>query len=189
MRIRSGFGLVLILSSLGSGYAQGGQQGDAPRVAVVDRLQLRSSAVGKDGVLPTEFTGDGSSISPPLEWNKGPEGTKGYAVIMHHIDPQGVAKWYWTLYDIPATTQSLPKGVKNIGTFGTNGINGRFEYAPPHSKGPGKKVYIITINALSGPPSFPHPEPRVDREQLLAAMKGLILTSSELKVNYTRSEE
>lgn len=51
---------------------------------------LHSPAVGADRMLPMEFTGDGNSYSPPLEWSGAPAQTKGYAIIMHHIDPQGI---------------------------------------------------------------------------------------------------
>ena len=150
------------------------------------KFKLTSSAVGKDGKLPVEFTGDGSSISPPLEWTNAPKGTNSFAVIMHHIDPQGVTKWYWTLYTIPSTVSRLEKGVKGIGTFGNNSINNRREYAPPHSKGPGVKKYVITIYALDAAPTI-HEEPwMVNRQVLLDAMKGHILGASELTVSYER---
>lgn len=149
---------------------------------------LHSPAVTNDGMLPVEFTGDGASASPPLEWSGAPAATKSYAVIMHHIDPEGVVKWYWTLYAIPADVQSLPKNARGIGTFGTNSINDRTEYAPPHSKGPGPKTYIFTIYALSSPPKFTVPPQRVDREILLAAMNGLVLASAELRVVYSRPD-
>ncbi len=71
------------------------------------------------------YTGDGSSITPPLEWNSPPKGTKAFALIMHHIDPEGKAKWYWTLYNIPADVRTLTAGVQGIGILGNNSVNGR----------------------------------------------------------------
>ena len=140
-----------------------------------------------DGVLPMEFTGDGASISPPLAWGGAPAGTKSYALIMHHIDPKGVVKWYWTLYNIPADVKSLPKNVKGVGTLGNNSVNRDLGYAPPHSKGPGAKTYILTLYALSAPPQFAVAPEDVSREVLLAAIKDKTLASAELSVNYTRS--
>lgn len=55
---------------------------------------LSSPSIGADGVLPKEFTGDGDASTLPLEWKGGPAETKSYAVIMHHIDPQGMVKRY-----------------------------------------------------------------------------------------------
>jgi formylglycine-generating enzyme required for sulfatase activity/phosphatidylethanolamine-binding protein (PEBP) family uncharacterized protein len=148
---------------------------------------LSSPEVKENGVLPVEFTGDGKASTLPLAWTGAPAGTKSLALIMHHIDPKGVVKWYWTLYNIPADVKSLPKNVKGVGTLGNNSVNKDLGYAPPHSKGPGVKTYILTIYALSAPPRLTVPPAEVNREALLAAMKDKILASTELRVNYTRS--
>lgn len=147
---------------------------------------LQSPQVVDGGMLPKEFTGDGASSTLPLEWSGAPEGTKSYALIMHHIDRENKVKWYWILYNIPADTKSLPKNVKNIGIMGNNSINGKVEYAPPHSKGPGPKIYIYTIYALSAPVKLDMPPSKVNRAVLLDAMWEYILATAELKVVYTR---
>ena len=149
-------------------------------------FSLLSSAVAGGGVLPVEFTGDGASISPPLEWAGAPVGTKSFAVIMHHFDPEGKTKWYWTLYNIPADVSSLPKDVHGVGDLGNNSVTRRVGYAPPHSKGPGEKTYILTAYALSASLQISTPPAEVNRDVLLAAMKDVILDSAELKVVYTR---
>ena len=153
--------------------------------AQASKFTLSSSAIGKDNVLPPEFTGDGAGISPPLKWTKGPAGTKSYAVIMHHIDREGLVKWYWTLWDIPPSVTELPKNSKKIGTLGTNEMNRDLAYAPPHSKGPGTRTYVITVYALLAVPKLDVPAWRVNRAVLLTAMKGLILDQAELKVTHT----
>ena len=66
--------------------------------------------------------------------------------------------------------------------------DGELAYAPPHSKGPGLKTYILTIYALSAPVRISAPASAVNREILLAAMKDHILTSAELKVIYDRTK-
>ncbi len=151
------------------------------------KFLLRSPVVAEGGALPVEFTGDGSGVTPPLEWSGAPSGTKSFAVIMHHVPGPGDVKWYWTLYNVPATTQSLPKDVQGVGTLGNSSVNHRPGYAPPHSKGPGAKTYIFTVYALSAPMQFSAPPAEVDRDALLVAMKDLILDSAELKVIYDRS--
>ncbi|NBV24280.1 MAG: YHYH protein [Proteobacteria bacterium] len=148
---------------------------------------LRSPVVAAGGALPVEFTGDGSGISPPLEWTGAPAGTKSFAVIMHHIPGPGDVKWYWTLYNLPANLQSLPKDVQGVGTLGNSSVNHRPGYAPPHSKGPGAKTYILTVYALSAPVQISAPPTEVNRDTLLVAMKDLILDSAELKVTYDRT--
>ncbi|MFM1770788.1 MAG: hypothetical protein RJA22_3317 [Verrucomicrobiota bacterium] len=149
-------------------------------------FRLESPAVGKNGELPVEFTGDGAGVSPPLAWTNAPAGTRSLAVSMHHVDPEGRTKWYWTLYNIPASVDHLEKNSRGVGTLGNNGITRREGYAPPHSKGPGAKTYVITLYALSAPLEMKEPPARVSREVLLAAMEGRILARADLRVNYTR---
>lgn len=151
-------------------------------------FKLKSPEVVNGRTLPKEFTGDGIGATLPLEWTGVPAGTKSYAVIMHHIDPEGMAKWYWILYEIPASVQSLPKNVKGVGILGNNSVNKKQEYAPPHSKGPGPKIYVYTIYALSNSPKPDVPAEQVGREILLEAMKGKVLASAELKAVYSRPE-
>ena len=149
-------------------------------------MTLTSSAVTNGGALPVEFTGDGAGISPPLNWSGAPAGTKFYAVIMHHIPGPGDVKWYWTLYNLPATVTNLPKNAQGIGTSGNNSVNRILGYAPPHSKGPGKKNYFITVYALSAALDLNVPPQQVSRAVLLNAMQDKILDSAELHVVYTR---
>jgi phosphatidylethanolamine-binding protein (PEBP) family uncharacterized protein len=155
--------------------------------AIKTSFVLRSPDVADRGQLPKDYTGDGTSSTLPLEWSGAPAGTRSYALIMHHIDPEGIAKWYWTLYNIPPNIQSLPKNAKGVGVLGNNSVSGRTEYAPPHSKGPGAKTYIYTVYALSASLELTVPPSKVNREVLLAAVKDRILGSAELKVVYARS--
>jgi gluconolactonase len=149
---------------------------------------LTSPDVSGDGRLPVEYTCDGASSTLPLTWSGAPDGTKSFAVIMHHIAPDNAIHWYWVVYDIPATLTSLAKNIDptNIGILGTNSVNDRNEYAPPCSKGPGDKEYIYTVYALSTQPQISLPASQVTRAVLLDAIKDITLASSELHVVYAR---
>lgn len=107
-------------------------------------------------------------------------------MIMHHLDPEGQVKWYWTLYNLPAETSSLPRNANGIGILGNNGVNRRVGYAPPHSKGPGEKKYTLTVYALSAPLELAEAPSAVNRAALLRAMEGRILAQASLDVTYTR---
>lgn len=152
-------------------------------------MTLSSKVIPAGAELPIKYTGDGSGISPPLEWTGAPAGSKSFALIMHHIDREGRTKWYWTVYNIPGNVRSLPENAQGIGTVGSNSINNRTGYAPPHSKGPGSKTYTITLYALSSPLKFELKPSEVDRDALLNAMRGKLLCSAELRVVYTRKGE
>ena len=147
---------------------------------------LRSPAVTDGGALPKEFTGDGDSASPPLEWSGAPAGTQSYALIMHHTDAKGENVTYWILYNMPATVTSLPKNAQGVGTLGVSSRGNHAGYSAPHSKGPGTRVYVFTVYALSLPVPLALPKAGVTKEALLAAVKGKILASADLSTSYTR---
>jgi phosphatidylethanolamine-binding protein (PEBP) family uncharacterized protein len=147
---------------------------------------LRSSEVVEGGALPRDYTCDGSSATLPLEWSGAPSGTKSFAVVMHHIPPEVTPHWYWVVYNVPPSVAKLAKNVQGIGTLGNNSVNGKTEYSPPCSKGPGTKTYTYTVYALSAEPQFTIPAPKVNRDALLAAIKDLTLASAQLNVTYSR---
>ena len=91
------------------------------------------------------------------------------------------------LYNIPATVTSLPKGVKGVGINGSNCVGPDLAYAPPHSKGPGVKKYTITVYALSEAPKISVSPKQVNRDVLLAAIKGITLAQAELNFTYDRT--
>jgi phosphatidylethanolamine-binding protein (PEBP) family uncharacterized protein len=167
--------------------ADGGERGGKGQsfVALPDqprssdgKFTLTSPVVEDLQTLPIEFTGDGDGISPPLAWTGVPAGTKGYALIMDHVMPDGDRKWYWTVYDIPGNASSLAKNVTDIGKLGT-GFKGEVGYEPPMSKGPGAKTYVITLYALSEPLKVAG---KPGREELITAMNGKVLANSSLRV-------
>ena len=98
----------------------------------------------------------------------------------------GFRHWYWIVYDIPADVTSLAENSTGIGTLGNNSVNGNIGYAPPCSQGPGEKIYIFTVYALSAQPQFSVPASDVDRDVLLEAIRDITLASAELHVSYTR---
>jgi phosphatidylethanolamine-binding protein (PEBP) family uncharacterized protein len=146
---------------------------------------LKSSAMAS-GVMPADFTCDGASTSPPLAWSGAPAGTVGYAVVMHHVPGPGDTHWYWVLYDIPATVDHIDAdATPPAAKVGTNSVNRNLAYAPPCSKGPGAKVYTLTVYALSGQPKLADPS-AVSRDVLLASLNGLVLAEAHIDVTYTR---
>lgn len=147
---------------------------------------LYSPDLPADGRLPAEYTCDGGASTLALSWNGTPEGTKSYAVVMHHEASATDIHWYLVLYNIPADVTSLPKNFKNIGALGTNSVNDRTEYAPPCSKGPGDKTYIYTVYALSADPHISVLPSQVTRAVLLDAIQNITLASAQLKVVYAR---
>jgi phosphatidylethanolamine-binding protein (PEBP) family uncharacterized protein len=156
-----------------------------PRAA--NAFPFSSSGVGANGLLDAKFTCDGDGVSPPFQWSDLPAGTKSLALTMHHLPgPGGDEHVYIVTWNIPATTKSLDAGQKNVGTWGVNTVNGRAEYAPPCSKGPGEKTYVVTLYALSAEPKLSASE-KVSRADVLTAIKNITLGSAAIDLRYARA--
>jgi len=148
---------------------------------------LSSPEIGSDSLLPVGYTCDGQSSTLPLEWSGFPSQTVCFALIMHHEASPADIHWYWILYNIPYNINSLPENVLNIGIIGNNSVNGRTEYAPPCSRGPGRKDYIFTVYALSEMVKINMAPEEVNREILLNAIKNITLSSAKMTVWYSRN--
>jgi phosphatidylethanolamine-binding protein (PEBP) family uncharacterized protein len=151
-------------------------------------MRLTSPAVANGGALPPEFNGDGEGATLPLAWTGAPAGTKSYALIMDHVDRDGVTKVYWTLHDIPGDVTSLPKNVKGVGTLGATWKRGE-TYVTPHSGGGGTFTYTIRLYALSAAPTFEAGHGLVTRDALLAKIKDTTLGTADLRVTYSRPRD
>ena len=149
------------------------------------RLVLTSPAFADGDPLPDEFNGNGEGATPPLAWSGAPAGTGSFALIMDHIDRDGILKTYWVLHDLPAATTGLPKNARGIGRNGATWKRDQ-AYVPPHSSGGAKQTYTIHLYALSSAPEGGDARGPLTREQLLAAIEGRVLDSAELRVTYQR---
>jgi len=147
---------------------------------------LQSTDMIDGGKLPVTYTCDGQSITPPLNWNGAPEGTRYYALMVKHNAPEGI-HWYWSLYNMDASKTHLDSGevVDNkIAITGTNNINDLPEYAPPCSQGPGEKSYTFTVYALAD--QLEINTNNIDKMALLSTIQQKSLASAEMTVTYQR---
>lgn len=159
-----------------------------------------SSADVTNGRLSIDCTCDAppphANHGPSLAWPEPPKGTKAFAVVMHHVPPEGGAHVYMVVANIPASARELKSGDTQTGkggggTWGQNTVNRKNEYAPPCSKGPGDKVYTITLYALSAEAKLPDGKPLIPltRDALLAAIKDTTLATATLDVTYARASK
>jgi phosphatidylethanolamine-binding protein (PEBP) family uncharacterized protein len=184
LRTISGVLCIICSSAVYAGCSK--ESGTSITPATTTNFVLESSEVFEGGMLPGDYTCDGTSSTLPLKWSGVPTGIQSYAVIMHHVASPNDIHWYWVLYNIPADVDSLPKNVTGIGRLGNNSVNGRMEYAPPCSQGPGLKTYTYSIYALSSAPVISVPDSLVSRAVLLQAIEGIVLDSAVLHVVYSR---
>ncbi len=148
-------------------------------------LVLTSPVVADGDALPDEFTGNGAGATLPLAWSGAPEGTRSFALVMDHIDRDGLLKTYWVLHGIPPTVTSLPKNAAGIGQLGATWKRDQ-GYVPPHSSGGTKQTYTLHLYALSAAPQLDAGSGAVTRDALLARIKDSILDSADLRVTYQR---
>jgi len=97
-------------------------------------MQLVSTAFQPHGAIPRKHTGEGDDVSPPLAWSSPPKGTRSYAVVCHDPDaplvkPGTYGFVHWVLYNIPASVDELPEGVKEY-TQGQNALDAEPDLEP-----------------------------------------------------------
>ena len=153
---------------------------------IANQLKFNGNGFTNNGIYPKLYTCDSLGISPGVQWSNAPSTTTSYALTMYTIPPTGDKHVYIVLYNIPATTSSIPDNSKSIGVFGINTVDGKTTYTPPCSQGPGAKIYVLTLYALNAPPTISVPNTQVTMDILLAGMKNKIVDSAVMSVTYTR---
>jgi Raf kinase inhibitor-like YbhB/YbcL family protein len=115
-------------------------------------FHLSSSAFAPGGQIPSNYTCDGSDLSPPLQISGIPPGTKELVLIMRDPDAPTGNFVHWALAGISPTTTSLPSGgvsglvAPGRNSFGTLGYRGP---CPP--TGAKAHHYVLTLSALPAP--------------------------------------
>lgn len=142
-----------------------------------------------EGRFPRDYTCEGTNISPPLELAPA-QGAKSYAIVVEDPDAPGKTFVHWVIYNIPATTTRIPKGVpklKVVQGLGSQGVNdfGEIGYdGPCPPRGHGDHRYFFKAYALSEETEFP---PGLTSSQLRQKIKGLTIAQAELVAKYSRS--
>lgn len=166
---------LMTLALLLAGCAAGTSSEASP---MTDSLAVTSSAFAEGDAIPSQFTCDGTDLSPPLEWSGAPDATAAYAVIVDDPDARGFI--HWAVADIPADQTSLGEGA-------TSGIEGRNDFGRAGYGGPcppsGSHRYVFTVYALSEATGL---APGFSADELRDAMKGKTLGTGQLAGSYRR---
>ena len=85
-------------------------------------FKLGSESFSEGNQLPSKYTCDGLSVSPPLTWSNEPKGTKYFAITMYTIPREGPAHWYFSIWNIPSKIHNLKESNLSIGNIGGNTI-------------------------------------------------------------------
>mgnify|MGYP001582762548 CR=1 FL=1 len=151
-------------------------------------LAITSPAFAHNTKMPKPYTCEGSEISPPLAWTDPPAGTKSFALI--NDDPDApVGTWvHWVIYNIPATSRSLPENVPNTDTLDdgtTQGLNDfrRVGYGGPCPPPGSPHRYFFKLYALDTALELP---PKATKAQVERAIEGHGLAQAQLIGLYQR---
>jgi len=116
----------------------------APETATMAKFTLSSTDLTDGGRIAeaqvfNEFGCKGGNVSPALSWSGAPAGTQSFALLVHDPDaPTGSGWWHWVVYNIPASTTSLPAGAgdpkKKLMPAGA--VQGRTDYGTVGYGGP-----------------------------------------------------
>lgn len=159
---------------------------DIPATVVV------SSEAFSDGAeIPTRYTDDGGTLSPPLSWSGLPAGTGSVVLLVEDPDaPMPRPFVHLIAWKERACDAALPEGA-----FASRGITGgahelgrnsfqQDAWLPPDPPtGHGPHHYLFQVYALDGPLDLPASPGRGD---LLDAMQGRVLAKGLLTGLYER---
>jgi Raf kinase inhibitor-like YbhB/YbcL family protein len=152
-------------------------------------IELTSSAFANGKSIPPKHacTGDPDSslkdVSPPLTWSDPPEGTQSFALIMDDPDAP-VGTWdHWILFNIPASTRSLPESMPvNSGFSNGNNSWGRTGYGGPCPPS-GTHRYFFKLYALDEMLAISE---GANKGELEKAMVGHILAQGGLMGTFSK---
>ena len=150
-------------------------------------ITIASTAFAEGGIIPQQYTCDGSDISPPLSWSGVPEGTKSLALISDDPDAPAGTWVHWVLFNIPPETNELPENVppdQTLAGGARHGVNdfGRLGYGGPCPPS-GTHRYYFKLYALDAMLDL---SGRVTKADLLSAVAGHILAEGQLMGKYRR---
>jgi hypothetical protein len=150
-------------------------------------IQVTSTAFEDGAMIPSKHTCDGEDISPPLQWNEVPEGTKSIALIADDPDaPHGT--WvHWVLYNLAADVRQLEEGMPVAAKLASGAKQGVTDFGRSGYGGPcppsGTHRYYFTVYALD---NVINASGQLDKSKLLKTMEGHILGQGQIMGKYRR---
>ena len=108
-------------------------------------LQITSTAFPPNGPIPSKYTCDGQSVTPPLAFSSVPAKTQSLVLIVDDPDvpknlmPSGVFD-HWLVWDLPADSKGFAEGA------GKGGINGMGQ-AAYRACLPDREYWVLALRA------------------------------------------
>ena len=165
--------------------AGGGQRGGGGQPAPPP-MRLTSTSFPDGAQIPAKYTQAGAQVSPTLTWTNAPPATQGFVLHMHDMvgsrNKTTEDQLHWLIWNIPASTTSLPEGVPNgpdlkDGSHQTS-ASGNGVYRGPGAPAAGPlHHYVFEIFALDTKLDIAAnaADPFDTRAKVLSAMQGHVL--------------
>lgn len=150
-------------------------------------LEVTTPAFRDGESIPAKHTCEGDDVSPALNWQGLPEGTKSVAVFCHDPDaplvkPGAYGFTHWLIYNLPAGISGLEEGTSEgdvgVNDAGNSGYNGP---APP--PGHGLHRYFFWVLALDQELNL---EAGLTLEQFLEKVEPHLLGMNRMMGSYKR---
>jgi len=150
-------------------------------------IKITSSAFENGGLIPAKYTCDGADMSPPLQWDAVPEGTRSIALICDDPDAPMGTFVHWVIFGLPADTRELVKNIPADETLPNGAKQGTSDFGRIGYGGPcppsGTHRYFFKIYALDTEVDL---AAGAGKRELLGAMEGHILVQGQLIGKYKR---
>jgi Raf kinase inhibitor-like YbhB/YbcL family protein len=170
--------LATVLLSQPSGLAHGQAR---------TSLWVRSSSFSNGRSIPARYTCDGADLSPVLQWQSAPAGTKSFAIVMD--DPDAPIDFtHWLVYNIPPGVRELAEGASQQGAMPHGSVEGRNDFGRPGYGGPcpprgNPHHYVFRVYALDRLLDLPA---GAAGKQVHAAISGHIVAQGQIVGTYQR---
>ena len=148
-------------------------------------FKISSTAFGEGHMIPLEYSRGGGNISPPLEWNGIPDGTKSLALVVDDPDAPSGLFVHWILFGIAPTLRRLERGQSTASIPGVR--SGRNGFGNQGYDGPqppeGTHRYYFHLYALDHDVNL---KPGASRSELDHAMEGHVLGHATMMGKFQR---
>jgi len=150
-------------------------------------MELLSPSFKNGEFIPRKYTCDGNDVSPSLNWNKVPEGTKSFTLICDDPDCPGMTWVHWVIFNIPGDHRSLPEAIPRDRQLKDGTMQGMTDFRKPGYGGPcppgGVHRYFFKLYALD---ILLNLGAGITKSDAMKAMQGHIMDQCELMGKYKR---
>ena len=175
---------VLALSWPAPSVANENTAAEREKTTVAVKYELGSPEFKSGEALPKSASCEGDGKSPALDWKTSAADAKSFALIVDDPDAPKGTFTHWVLFDIPASTRSLPHAATGPGISGRNDFdkNGYGGACPPKGHGVHHyhfKLFALDVDKLGL-------KEGASRAQVDAALKPHVVGTAELIGTYER---